>query len=1315
MREPRFPTTSDPRGSMTSCRSRTARCWTTAVAVMVTLQLTGGLLLPAHAAESAPPVAAPSVLGPGSSTIDAALPGTSVPRLVMPPAVSVGGPWVAQGPGRATNGQVENIPGDDPVCGAINAVAPHPTNPDILFAGGSNGGVWRTTNATSANPTWTPLTDQFPSLSIGDIEYDPTDGSHQTLVVGIGGFSSFGSNGPATGLLRTTDGGNTWTQLGAVDLAGQRIWAVLPRGNTILVGTTGGMFRSTDGGASFQNISNMNGLGSGTVFDLGTDPSDNTRAYATLGGSFGGVFRTDNTGASWTDVTSPAIDAVVSGSTGDFRVAVSAAAGNAVFVGIVNGGRLAAVFRSGNQGGIWALMDLPQTMEGPVVVGIHPGGQGSTHFSLVADPTDGNIVYIGGDRQPTNPGPDNVLGTMDDTWPNSIGARDYSGRLFRGDAGVAPTGGVPSPQWTALTHNGTASNSSPHADSRDMDFDANGNLLECSDGGIYRRVDPRSTSGDWVAVIGQLQVGEMHDVAHDSNTNTIFGGQQDTGIPSQNAPGSALWTELATADGGDVAVDDSSVPGMSTRFWSTQRLGGFRRQTYNAANVGGAVTYASLIVGGGGNPIGTQFVTPIALNSQDRTRVIIGGSNSVYESADQGDNVTELTGPGVTTNNMIYGHANNADLILHGNGSQLYRRTTAGGSLTATSGNPGVGSLTAVAVDPADESAIFVTSSTGVAWTSDGGAHWTDVTGNLADMSGDGIQSAIYVEGTTNDLLIVGAQRGIFALAEPFCGCWFELGTGLPHTFTWDLDYDVSRDLLVAGMLGRGAWSLTPVASLVAPTDQAPVASIDAMGGEVDASCVFNAPYSATITDDCRVDPTSIVVTAMSLDGLSTVGTPTKVVNVVSDMEVEVSGTVAVSALTGCPANVRISIAANDGCGAPASASKDIQVTDTTPPDIVVTLNRYSLWPPNHKMADIEATVMVTDNCPNTSWVLQSVTSDEPENGTGDGDTAPDIMGADVGTADTHFQLRSERKGNGDGRDYTIVYAASDACGNMNTATVHVLVPHDMSAAAMSSAGFTPTGEGIVIGVDKIAIVLLGETSDDTIVDVGGADGLSILDPDGPKKFKPLDARNINTEHVQLGNLAGVVSPIASHVVDANNDARADAVFWFDASDVSALLGGVSAENGKLGLHIETLDHFNYLVSDVFSLGAPVPVPLESMGDFADGGTSRELTGGSNRPSVAEAPDLPRTTAFGGIYPNPFGQDATVRFQLASPSEIAMSVFDLRGARVRTLARGTFGAGSYQMKWDGTDDSGRRLARGIYMIRFDAGTYARTAKAVLVK
>ncbi len=97
-----------------------------------------------------------------------------------------------------------------------------------------------------------------------------------------------------------------------------------------------------------------------------------------------------------------------------------------------------------------------------------------------------------------------------------------------------------------------------------------------------------------------------------------------------------------------------------------------------------------------------------------------------------------------------------------------------------------------------------------------------------------------------------------------------------------------------------------------------------------------------------------------------------------------------------------------------STASANTVVLDVTPPKIAVSLSPNSLWPPNHKLVPITANLVVTDECdPNPTVTLLSVSSNEPDNGLGDGDTANDIVGAGTGTDDRAFQVRAERSGTG--------------------------------------------------------------------------------------------------------------------------------------------------------------------------------------------------------------------------------------------------------------------------------------------------------------
>ena len=122
-----------------------------------------------------------------------------------------------------------------------------------------------------------------------------------------------------------------------------------------------------------------------------------------------------------------------------------------------------------------------------------------------------------------------------------------------------------------------------------------------------------------------------------------------------------------------------------------------------------------------------------------------------------------------------------------------------------------------------------------------------------------------------------------------------------------------------------------------------------------------------------------------------------------------------------------------------------ITVKDTIPPSLSLTLTPTELWPANHAMIRIDATVTATDSCGGATpqIVLTSITSDQPDNGTGDGDMPGDIQEAMFETFDRGFLLRAERAG-GDkrGRTYTVTYTATDASGNRTQASATVRVPH---------------------------------------------------------------------------------------------------------------------------------------------------------------------------------------------------------------------------------------------------------------------------------
>ena len=125
---------------------------------------------------------------------------------------------------------------------------------------------------------------------------------------------------------------------------------------------------------------------------------------------------------------------------------------------------------------------------------------------------------------------------------------------------------------------------------------------------------------------------------------------------------------------------------------------------------------------------------------------------------------------------------------------------------------------------------------------------------------------------------------------------------------------------------------------------------------------------------------------------------------------------------------------------APAKPGGGECAPDKTAPVIAsVSASPSTLGAPNHKMTPVAVSVKASDNCSAVTWSVTGVSSNEPVNGTGDGDTAPDwtIAGAHGVT------LRAERAGTGSGRTYTITITAKDAAGNTSTGTTTVSVPHN--------------------------------------------------------------------------------------------------------------------------------------------------------------------------------------------------------------------------------------------------------------------------------
>jgi len=380
---------------------------------------------------------------------------------------------------------------------------------------------------------------------------------------------------------------------------------------------------------------------------------------------------------------------------------------------------------------------------------------------------------------------------------------------------------------------------------------------------------------------------------------------------------------------------------------------------------------------------------------------------------------------------------------------------------------------------------------------------------------------------------------------------------------------------------------------------------------------------------------------------------------------------------------------ATDASGNSSSCSADVTVVDTTPPVFdTLSLNRDVLWPPNHKMSEILVTIEVSDVCDgDPSVTLESITSNEPDNGTGDGNTVNDIQEADYGTDDRGFLLRSERKGNGSGRVYTITYSVTDCSGNATMGEVVVRVPHSQSMNAMAYSGFIADGTALLTPVREVKILIPSVPADESGPRVSSSRRMASME---------FDAREVLQDRILLGNAGYIVAPINMELQDVTGDGALDIMLTFDASAIWSI-STTTEEYGLVGVQFRTATaDGDSIVKDVFLLGPPmIETDITPFGDKGSDGLAMD-----------------RSLA---ISPNPFNPQTVLSFGLERAEHVRMRVYNLRGQMVREIVDASLETGRHEYVWSGRDESGGRVASGFYMVRLERGDQVELKKMMLLK
>jgi photosystem II stability/assembly factor-like uncharacterized protein len=700
--------------------------------------------------------------------------------------------WVPIGPAPDLNAQV---PGYLPASGRIAAVAADPTNANTIYIAAAGGGVWKTTNG---GTTWSPLTDQQASLSMGALALAPSNPNIIYAGTGEANFEYDCYYG--RGVLKSTDAGATWTILtgnaGINEFDRKAISRILVNPtdpNTVYVEVAGsgenglsgsyGLYKTSDGGTTWTNTTtSITTDPSANFTDAVFDPSNPQTIYVAVGNPHAsnaatGLYKSSNGGATWSVAGNFPL-----GTGGVIKVAIAPSAPQTLFAAISdpNSGGLLEMVKTTDGGNTWtALTTTPNYL----------GFQGWYNNALAVDPSNASVVYVGGENNKAGIGEGAATGFLEST-----------------DGGNT---------WTNIA-TGPTNKSGPHTDQHAFVFDANGKLLAGNDGGIWRLDNPDPKNLGWTDINGNLNTIGFTGIALDPTNATIaYGGSQDNG--TEKFTGSLGWTQFGNDDGGFVRVDPNHP---STVYFTRQFYapGSFLRSD------DGGVTWQSLMDGINPHDPSGKFAHYV-MDPTNSSRLVLG-TNRVYETTDGAYHWTPISAPftngwntarGITGLGVAYGDPNT---IYADVGSGAIFVTTDHGASWHERDIPGIANVNSFtkplgdfAVDPTNEAIAYVTfdkfshdlgGSVGhVFRTSDYGQHWTDISGNLPDTP----TSAIVLDSRTN-ALYVGTDIGVYA-SNNGGATWAPFQTGMPNVRVVDLELCPALNILAVGTHGRGMWEIS--------------------------------------------------------------------------------------------------------------------------------------------------------------------------------------------------------------------------------------------------------------------------------------------------------------------------------------------------------------------------------------------------------------------------------------------------------------------------------------------------------------------------
>lgn len=614
--------------------------------------------------------------------------------------------WRSMGPWTIPDGQTYGSGGNNRinVSGRVSCVAIDPVSPGHLLCGSAAGGVWESYDDGAA---WYPRTDDAATLTVGSLCFSEMAPGTVLCGTGEGNFWSY----LGQGVLRSTDGGTTWSTLCTDPFVGDGFYDLVidpADGDVVLAGTRNGLWSSSDGGTTWTSRL------SSRCWSVAVSPSGGPGAEW-LAACADGLHRSMDRGVTWTAVTLPGAPASWS------RAAVAISRSDPAVAYLWGSDGTSPYLMRRDQGGAWSAQTTPPG------VGVN---QDWYDWFLTVAPDDADQVYVG--------------------------AID----CYRGDR----SGNTWS--WTALSAKSSGDSIHPDMHAVAVSRADPSRVYVGSDGGLYVSPD---RGVHFTHLNNGLVISEFEYLAQDfGDVRFLLGGTQDNG--SDRYVGSTVWEHVNDGDGGDCGTyrDDARTV-FCTRYDMTPFRSNSRGASGSWTFVGppipdtegrlfyppfetSATTGRTVAMGAGSiwvsRDLASSWVSVALPTGALCSALSIPGPDDVYAACTDGrifhtrwsgsawDTPTALGTPraGAWVSDIEVNPADpNRMWVTHRlfGGGRVWSSTDAGTTWTdCSAGLPGI-PMNAVTVDPADLDRVWVAADLGVYESRSGGSSWSTFSSGL--------------------------------------------------------------------------------------------------------------------------------------------------------------------------------------------------------------------------------------------------------------------------------------------------------------------------------------------------------------------------------------------------------------------------------------------------------------------------------------------------------------------------------------------------------------------------------------------------------